>query len=86
MKVGTQQMNKPVGGPGLASPGVDVHIRIQDENDNNPVFVPSELPLTLNGGQWPNMLNTSKSLFLGREMGQRSRGLISWLRTDFFLS
>ena len=52
MKVGTQQMNKPVGGPGLASPGVDVHIRIQDENDNNPVFVPSEWPDTFDIERW----------------------------------
>ena len=42
MKVGTQQMNKHVGGAGIASQGVDIHIYIQDENDNNPVFVPSK--------------------------------------------
>jgi hypothetical protein len=44
MKVGTQQMNKHVTGSGSAalSQGVDIHINILDQNDNNPIFVPSE--------------------------------------------
>jgi hypothetical protein len=47
MKVASQQMNKnvgPVAGKSGNS-GVNIHIHIQDENDNSPVFVPSKIPL-----------------------------------------
>jgi len=44
MKGASQQMNKNVGSVSGKSgnSGVNIHIHIQDENDNSPVFVPSK--------------------------------------------
>ncbi len=45
MKVTSQQMNKHVNGVGSSNAGVNIHIHIQDENDNSPIFVPSKFSL-----------------------------------------
>ena len=50
MKVASQQMNKNVGsvaGKSGGNSGVNIHIHIQDENDNSPVFVPSKKPFCI---------------------------------------
>ena len=50
MKVASQQMNKNVGsvaGKSSGNSGVNIHIHIQDENDNSPVFVPSKKPFCI---------------------------------------
>jgi hypothetical protein len=42
MKVGAQQMTRNVLSAGTTNSGVNIHIHIEDMNDNSPIFVPSK--------------------------------------------